>query len=117
LLKGDVRLLEVLPGMRCEIRVNAGALAEQGFAFEAGIEAIRRSIRSLSPARLSTELMDRQALRSFRTTWAKRLAFGRDPRAVVFRVNGTGAAGERKPGSKETGLTEEVSLETTYGSR
>ena len=87
LLDGDECLLSTLAGKRCEIRVNAGALAEQGCAFEAGIEAIRTSTRSLSPARLTTELLDHDALHSFPTTWAKRLAFGRDPRAVEFRLD------------------------------
>jgi 16S rRNA (adenine(1408)-N(1))-methyltransferase len=88
MLDGDDRLLATLRGKQCEIRVNAGALAEQGYAFEPGIAAIRVSLRKLSPARLTVEMLDRQELRSFPSTWAKRLAFGRDPRAVAFRVLG-----------------------------
>jgi hypothetical protein len=29
--------------------------------------------------------MDREALRTFPTSWARRLAFGRDPRALLLR--------------------------------
>lgn len=86
LLAGDDRLRSILAGRPCEIRVNAGALAEQGYEYEPGIEAIRRSICVSSPLRLTTEFLDRQALRAFPTTWAKRLAFGRDPYAVAFRL-------------------------------
>jgi 16S rRNA (adenine(1408)-N(1))-methyltransferase len=86
LLDGDDRLLATLRGKRCDIRINAGALNEQGYAFEAGIEAIRQSLRCLSPARLAIEELDTRALRALPSTWAKRLAFGRDPRAVTFCV-------------------------------
>lgn len=86
LLSGDERLLSNLAHCSAEIRVNAGALAEQGYDYETGIETIRQNLRSLSPTKLAVEHLDRAALRMIPTTWSKRLAFGRDPRAVAFLV-------------------------------
>lgn len=74
------------PGAAVEIEVilNAGALAEAGCPFAAGGERVAATLRAagfrpgrpqaLGPADL------RQA--AVATTWAKRLAFGRDPRAI-----------------------------------
>jgi 16S rRNA (adenine(1408)-N(1))-methyltransferase len=87
LLDGDERLLSNLAHRSAEIRVNAGALAEQGYDFETGIETIRQNLRVLSPAKLTVEHLDRAALRAIPTTWSKRLAFGRDPRAVAFLID------------------------------
>jgi 16S rRNA (adenine(1408)-N(1))-methyltransferase len=86
LLDADARLLRTLYGKHCASRINAGALAEQGYGFESGILAIRHSLRRLSPTRLTVEPLDAQALRALPSAWAKRLAFGRDPRAVAFCV-------------------------------
>lgn len=86
LLDGDERLLSPLSSCPVEIRVNAGALAEQGHDFESGVDAMRRSLRLLSPGRLTMEYLDRFALRAIPTTWSKRLAFGRDPKAMSFVI-------------------------------
>ncbi|CAN5658224.1 N/A [soil metagenome] len=86
LLNGDERLLSNLALCPFEIRVNTGALAEQGYDFDASIETISQYLRYLSPAKLTVEYLDRAALRAIPTTWSKRLAFGRDPRAVEFRT-------------------------------
>ena len=64
------------------VRLNGGALAELGWTLEAGADQIyanliRAGWRVKAPAKLNA-----QALRNFPSTWAKRLAFGRDPRAM-----------------------------------
>jgi 16S rRNA (adenine(1408)-N(1))-methyltransferase len=68
-----------------EIRLNSGALAEAGWSLEAGADRVRHMLavhgfRIRQPAPL-----DARALRTCPTTWAKRLAFGRDPRALRIR--------------------------------
>jgi 16S rRNA (adenine(1408)-N(1))-methyltransferase len=101
LLAGDPALLGSLlslarPGAGLEIRLNGEALAETGTDLEAGAAAIAavlpgsgfrvRAMRALGPAEL----------KAFPSTWARRLAFGRDPRALAltaearYRVGGRG---------------------------
>ncbi|MBL8062931.1 MAG: class I SAM-dependent methyltransferase [Anaerolineales bacterium] len=92
LLDGDPRLMCGLEsvlgsGVRLEVRLNGGALAEQGWTLEDGAEQIRENLiyadwKVAKPAR-----MDSHALRNFPSTWARRLAFGRDPRAVELSGN------------------------------
>jgi SAM-dependent methyltransferase len=86
LLEGDERLLPVLAGRECVILVNAGAMAEAGYRFENGIEALLRTLRRGHPRGLRWREIERDELRRIPTTWAKRLAFGRDPRAVEVVV-------------------------------
>jgi hypothetical protein len=67
-----------------DVRLNGGALAEAGWRLETGAEHIHNNLNQAgwkvkSPARL-----DARALRAFPSTWAKRLAFGRDPRALAM---------------------------------
>jgi trans-aconitate methyltransferase len=87
LLRGDPRLMRGLaavlqPPAALEIRLNGGALAEAGWSFEAGAEQVRQKLRD-SGWRVGPPIaMDSRLLRSFPSTWAKRLAFGRDPRAI-----------------------------------
>jgi hypothetical protein len=73
-----------LPGATLDIRLNGGALAEVGWPLEAGAEQARRlagraGFRMATPHALSAD-----DLRAFPTTWARRLAFGRDPRALAL---------------------------------
>ncbi len=68
-----------------DVRLNGGALAEAGWSLEAGADRVRRVLDShgfvmSSPARLAMH-----DLRTCPTTWAKRLAYGRDPRAIHLR--------------------------------
>ena len=67
-----------------EIRVNAGAMIEAGTSLAAGAAQISNMLAASgwqvnAPAQLSSA-----ALRSFPSTWARRLAFGRDPRALLI---------------------------------
>jgi 16S rRNA (adenine(1408)-N(1))-methyltransferase len=95
LLAGDPALMERLaglarPGALVEVRLNAGALAEAGWPLMEGSRRVRQALRAggfdIGPA---VELGPCE-LRACPTTWARRLAFGRDPRALELR-------GERAP--------------------
>lgn len=69
-------------GVAVEIVVNAGALAEAGWPFAAGGERVAAVLRDAGAAVGPVRLLGPADLRRWPTTWAKRLAFGRDPRAV-----------------------------------
>jgi 16S rRNA (adenine(1408)-N(1))-methyltransferase len=91
LLEGEQALIHGLltllrPGAALEIRANAGALARFGCTPESGGDRMRRVLRdagldAAEPVRLSA-----RELRQYPTTWARRLAYGRDPRAVYLRA-------------------------------
>jgi len=87
LLEGDPGLLCGLEsilssGARLEVRLNGGALSEQGWSLEGGSERIFQNLEMAGWHLASPVTMDAHALRHFPSTWAKRLAFGRDPRAI-----------------------------------
>ena len=87
LLTGDDRLLRGLESVvrssaALDVRLNGGALAEQGWSLEEGAERIFENLTSAGWNLRKPEILDTRALRAFPSTWAKRLAFGRDPRAV-----------------------------------
>lgn len=80
------------PGASIAVRLNGEALTTAGWSLDAGTaevsSVLRRAGFFLSPSRQ----LDARALRCLPTTWAKRLAFGRDPRAVAIQgVFGEGA--------------------------
>ena len=91
LLDGDPMLLEGLfaiarPGAVLEVRLNGEALREAGYTLESGGARVRQALHEGGfdvgdPVRL-----DARELRQCHTTWAKRLAYGRDPRAVCLRA-------------------------------
>ncbi len=68
-------------GTSLEIRLNAGALAEAGWTLEAGSERVTAVLRDAGVNVGATGVLGAADLRRWPTTWAKRLAFGRDPRA------------------------------------
>ena len=87
LLTGDDRLMRGLESVAgssaaLDIRLNGGALAEQGWGLEDGAERIRNNLLYAGWKINSPVMMNADSLRTFSSTWAKRLAFGRDPRAV-----------------------------------
>jgi len=87
LLSGDDRLLHGLESVVSssavlDIRLNGGALAEQGWRLEDGAERIFENLTSAGWNLRKPEMLDSRALRAFPSSWAKRLAFGRDPCAV-----------------------------------
>jgi 16S rRNA (adenine(1408)-N(1))-methyltransferase len=73
-------------GATLEIRLNGGALAEVGWSLEAGGERVRQALAAHGFRVGRPAPLDAQALRACPTTWAKRLAFGRDPRALYLRA-------------------------------
>lgn len=86
LLDGDpclFRGLEALaqPSASLEVRLNGGALAEAGWALEEGAWRIYENLLRAGWEAGKPLTMDSSALRKFPSSWAKRLAFGRDPRA------------------------------------
>jgi hypothetical protein len=70
------------PNARLEVRLNGGALAEVGQSLEEGADRVR-SVLTTNGFRMQPPIpMLARDLKSFPTTWAKRLAYGRDPRAI-----------------------------------
>jgi 16S rRNA (adenine(1408)-N(1))-methyltransferase len=90
LLSADSALLDGLqalarPNAQIEVRLNGGALTLAGYSLEAGGQQVRKVLGSAGFAIQPHTRVDRQALRLYPTTWAKRLAFGRDPQAVYLK--------------------------------
>ena len=74
------------PCAAMDICLNAEALATAGCSLESGADQIERIMNAEGWKTKSRSWMDAHLLRSFPTTWAKRLAFGRDPRAIRLSV-------------------------------
>ena len=70
------------PFAELDIHLNADALLTTGWTLESGADQIERVMNADGWSLRSRSWMDASVLRSFPTTWAKRLAFGRDPRAI-----------------------------------
>ncbi len=71
-------------GAALEIGLNAGALAAAGWTLEAGSERVAAVLRDAGIDVRAPRVLDPADLRRWPTTWAKRLAFGRDPRACLI---------------------------------
>lgn len=87
LLTGDPKLIRGLksvsrPQVSLDLRLNGGALAEAGKTLEAGTDKIYFNLLQAGWQLKYPVMMDAGALKKFPSTWAKRLAFGRDPRAM-----------------------------------
>jgi 16S rRNA (adenine(1408)-N(1))-methyltransferase len=76
----------VRPGATVEVRLNAGALAEAGCAIDDGGRLVRRALASVGFEVGLSQPLGPAELRALPTTWAHRLAFGRDPRALYLRA-------------------------------
>ena len=75
------------PGAVLEVRLNAEALREAGYTLESGGARVRQALYEGGFAVVDDLLwLDARGLRRCQTTWAKRLAYGRDPRAVCLRA-------------------------------
>lgn len=73
----------VRTGGLVQVRLNAGALAEAGFTLDDGGRHVRRRLRMAGfTVTAAEEALGPRELRAIPTTWAQRLAFGRDPRAL-----------------------------------
>lgn len=93
LLAGDPALLAGLrtlarpgSGAPLEVRLNGGALAEAGWTLEVGSARVRGVLRAGGFAVEPPIGLDAAALRACPTSWARRLAHGRDPRACLLRA-------------------------------
>ena len=89
LLAGDPRLIDGLKSISrskasLDLRLNVGALAEAGKTLEAGAYKIYFNLLQAGWQLEHPMMMDASALKQFPSTWAKRLAFGRDPRAMAM---------------------------------
>jgi 16S rRNA (adenine(1408)-N(1))-methyltransferase len=89
LLWGDARLMHELEcisqsGTRLDVRLNGGALAEIGVNLETGANTIYHNLLCAGWQVESPVQIGAPSLRGFPTTWARRLAHGRDPRAMVL---------------------------------
>jgi len=87
LLNDDACLMNGLwditrPHATMALHLNADALAAAGWGLEPGADRIERALNAAGWQRISRSDLDANSLRAIPTTWAKRLAFGRDPRAV-----------------------------------
>lgn len=96
LLSGDPGLLQGLDmvgkgGAVLDIVLNAGALSEVGWTLEGGGERVATVLRDAGITIGATSLLTPAELRQWPTTWAKRLAFGRDPRAFSIAACRGGA--------------------------
>lgn len=83
LLNGLRRVMQ--PKAKLEIRLNSSALAQAGWRLEAGAEQVQAVLLNNDFAMKEARLMLAEELASFPTTWAKRLAYGRDARAAYLR--------------------------------
>jgi hypothetical protein len=89
LLGWDARLMQGLtsvsgPKARIEIHLNSGALAEAGSNLENGVGIICENLSRCGWDLRPPHPLDQDILKKFPTTWARRLAYGRDPRAVIL---------------------------------
>jgi 16S rRNA (adenine(1408)-N(1))-methyltransferase len=89
LLTGDPALLNGLAAISkrrasLQVRLNGGALLEAGWTLEEGAQQVYQ-VLSANGFRVGRPiLMTANDLRACPTTWARRLAFGRDPRAYAL---------------------------------
>ena len=89
LLTGDPKLIYGLKSVlrarsSLDLRLNGGALVEAGKTLEAGTDKIHYNLLQAGWQLEHPVMMDAIALKTFPSTWAKRLAFGRDPRAMAL---------------------------------
>lgn len=83
LMNGLLRVTK--PGAKIELRLNSSALAQAGWTLEAGAERVQDVLLANGFSMQSPRLMLSEELASVPTSWAKRLAYGRDPRAAYLR--------------------------------
>ena len=90
LLADDAALLAGLvaigrPDAGLEVRLNAGALGTAGWPLADGADRVQDVLAANGFAMRPPVLLTARELKTCPTTWARRLAFGRDPRAMVLR--------------------------------
>ncbi len=90
LLASEAMLLEritavALPGALLDLRLNAGALAEVSWELEDGGEQICQALHAAGFCVRPAQALGPQELRACPTTWARRLAYGRDPHGLYVK--------------------------------
>ncbi len=70
------------PGATLEIRLNSSALLKEGLSLEQGGVMVQQALQMSGFDVKPPVTLDADALRTYPTTWAKRLASGRDPHAL-----------------------------------
>ena len=83
----------VRPGATLEVALNGGALTEVGWTLEASAARVQSNLRAAGFALRAPLAWGAAELRVCPTTWARRLAFGRDPRAVFLTGKWNGERG------------------------
>lgn len=68
---------------RIDIRINASAGADHGLTLEGMRTHVGRMLRSVAPCSASITVVAQGEMRSFPSTWAKRLAYGRPSQVIV----------------------------------
>jgi hypothetical protein len=71
------------PGARIEIRVNSSAGAEHEMSVDELKARLTFLVRRLAPGTATIVVTSHDALRSFPSTWAKRLGYGRPSQVIV----------------------------------
>jgi 16S rRNA (adenine(1408)-N(1))-methyltransferase len=90
LLMGDAGLMRGLysiarPNAAIDIRLNSGAMSEAGVALETGAVQVQETMRHFG-WRISDPMWMKDCdLGNFPSTWSRRIAHGRDPRAISMR--------------------------------
>jgi len=87
LLNGDANLfcgLEKIssPNALINLHLNTGALNEQGWTLLNGVDQIQENLCRAGWQIENPKEVNIQILKKFPSTWSKRIAFGRDPRAI-----------------------------------
>jgi 16S rRNA (adenine(1408)-N(1))-methyltransferase len=72
------------PNTQIEIHVNSEALMEAGTSLDAGAGTIYGNLSQFGWKIRDPRPVGREALSKISTTWARRLAHGRDPRAMIL---------------------------------
>jgi 16S rRNA (adenine(1408)-N(1))-methyltransferase len=85
------RLRALLRQCEVEVVLNAGAVAEEGWGLQDTADQVSFRLRESGRTVTVTEL-DLAHMRTIPSTWAKRIAFGRDPQAL--RIEAAFAATE-----------------------
>jgi hypothetical protein len=91
LLAGDSRMMYGLssilrPGALVDVRLNGGALSESGWTLETGAEKIYNNFLRAGWIVETPVIVCDEALRTFPSTWGRRLAFGRHPHGVMIHA-------------------------------
>ena len=89
LLAGNARLMNGItsvsgPNTQLEIHLNSGALVEAGSNLENGTGTIYENLTQCGWDLKPPRSLDRDILKRLPTTWARRLAHGRDPRGLIL---------------------------------